>query len=64
MLYLRKNLVNLFLEFFSLWFRYFRVIFIIWMMVMIKDLNVNDLKWYLKKFKIKFIKIRSYYLIF
>lgn len=64
MLYLRKNLVNLFLEFFSLWFRYFRVIFIIWIMVMIKDLNVNDLKWYLKKFKIKFIKIRSYYLIF
>lgn len=64
MLYLRKNLVNLFSEFFSLWFRYFRVIFIIWMMVMIKDLNVNDLKWYLKKFKIKFIKIRSYYLIF
>lgn len=64
MLYLRKNLVNLFLEFFSLWFRYFRVIFIIWMMVMIKDLNVNDLKWYLKKIKIKFIKIRSYYLIF
>lgn len=49
MLYLRKNLVNLFSEFFSLWFRYFRVIFIIWMMVMIKDLNVNDLKWYLKK---------------
>lgn len=64
MLYLRKNLVNLFLEFFSLWFRYFRVIFIIWMMVMIKDLKVNDLKWYLKKIKIKFIKIRSYYLIF
>lgn len=64
MLYLRKNLVNLFSEFFSLWFRYFRVIFIIWMMVMIKDLNVNDLKWYLKKIKIKFIKIRSYYLIF
>lgn len=64
MLYLRKNLVNLFLEFFSLWFRYFRVIFIIWIMVMIKDLNVNDLKWYLKKFKIKFIKLRGYFLIF
>lgn len=63
MSYLRKNLANLFSEPFSLWSRYSRATLIIWMMAMIKDPNANDPKWYLKKIKIKFIKIRSHYLI-